>query len=63
LSHAAAIIFYELFNSESKNAEEGLATEHVGDTILRYLSDSMTTAGVEDYKRGLTNRAVKKCAG
>jgi len=63
LSHAAPIIFYELFNSESKDAEEGLATDEVRDTILRYLSDSMTIAGVEDYKIGLTNRAVKNVLG
>ena len=63
LSHAAAIMFYELFNSESKNAEEGLATEHVRDTILRYLSDSMTTAGVEDYKIGADKQGGEKCAG
>ena len=63
LSHAASIIFYELFNSESKDGEEWLATEEVRDTIVRYLSDSMTLAGVEDYKRGLTNRAVKNVLG
>src|SRR5438552_116728 len=59
LSHAAAIIFYELFTSKSKDDEEGLATDEIRDTILRFLSDSMTIAGVEDYKIGLTNRAVK----
>ena len=63
LSHAAAIIFYELFTSKSKDAEEGLATDEIRDTILRYLSDSMTIAGVEDYKIGLTNRAVKNVLG
>jgi len=63
LSHAAAIVFYELHNPASEVTEEELATEEVRKTILRYLSDSMTIVGVEDYKIGLATRAVKNVLG
>jgi len=63
LSHAAAIVFYELHNSASKVTDQALATEEVRKTIPRYLSDSMALVGVEDYKIGLATRAVKNVLG
>jgi TrmH family RNA methyltransferase len=63
ISHAAAIIFYELFNGEPPSNTEELASEKVRETILSYLSESMKTVGVEDYKIGLTARAMRNVMG
>ncbi|MBO0888408.1 TrmJ/YjtD family RNA methyltransferase [Candidatus Bathyarchaeota archaeon] len=63
ISHAAAIIFYELFQSEPSNNTEELASQAVRETIILYLSESMKTVGAEDYKIGLTARAMRNIMG
>jgi TrmH family RNA methyltransferase len=63
VSHAAAILFYEL-QSASFSPERGeLATVEVKDTILRYMSQSLTNIGLEEYKIGLTVRAARNVLG
>lgn len=63
LSHAAAIIFYELYLSREPLAKEELATEEVKMAIVRHLVASLTAAGLEDYKIALTIRACKNLLG
>jgi tRNA/rRNA methyltransferase len=63
LSHAAAIVFYELYHPVLDVTGDELATEDVRKTLLKYLSASMAKAVVEEYKIGLTIRAVKNVLG
>jgi tRNA/rRNA methyltransferase len=63
LSHAAAIVFYELFCTSTNHSTDELAAEDVKSTILRYMSESSTLVGLEDYKTGLTLRAFKNLLG
>ena len=63
LSHAAAIIFYELHSSSINQTTGELAAEEVKSTILRYASESAARVGLEDYKTGLTLRALKNVLG
>ena len=63
LSHAAAIVFYELFAATSKDRGELLASEDVKKTILSYFSTSAISAGLEEYKVGLTMRALRNVMG
>jgi tRNA/rRNA methyltransferase len=63
LSHAAAIIFYELYDSAIVTDGDLLATEDVKRTILGYLSDSASLAGVEEYRVGMTIRALRNVLG
>src|SRR2546425_1424455 len=57
LSHAAAVVFYELHGSaggfpSSEISAERLASQEVKKTILRFLSQSATLSGIEEYERG-----------
>lgn len=63
LSHAAAIIFYELYQSILSETGDELATEYVKRTILEYFSETLTTAGIQSYKIGLTIRALRNVFG
>jgi tRNA/rRNA methyltransferase len=63
LSHAAAIIFYELYQSRTPAAETDLASEDVRRTILGYLSESLSQVGLEEYRIGLTVRAFRSIMG
>jgi tRNA/rRNA methyltransferase len=59
LSHAAAIILYELHQSASPITNDELASEEVKLTIHRYLSESLSEIGLEEYKIGLMARALR----
>lgn len=63
LSHAAAIVFYELHNITGESSTDLLASEQVKNTILRFLSESASLSGMEEYKRGLLTRAVRNVLG
>jgi TrmH family RNA methyltransferase len=63
ISHAAAIIFYELSNPVVATVDEELGNENVKETILSYLAESLAVTGLEDYKIGLTTRALKNVMG
>jgi tRNA/rRNA methyltransferase len=63
LSHAAAIMFYELNRSAVPVPSSDLASEGVKRTILEYLSRSSAKAGLEEYKIGLTARAFRSVMG
>jgi len=63
LSHAAAIIFYELHNSGSIVVGDELAVEQVRTSILNYLARCLSVVGLEEYKIGLTIRALKNVMG
>ena len=63
LSHAAAIVFYELYDVARVPDGDLLATEEVKKTILGYLSNSATLAGLEEYRVGLTIRAFRNVLG
>ncbi|TMI14356.1 RNA methyltransferase [Candidatus Bathyarchaeota archaeon] len=45
LSHAAAIVFYELHVAAGESSMDGLASERVKKTILSFLSDSALRSG------------------
>ena len=63
LSHAAAIIFYELFTSKEDGMPEELASERVKAKMLELLSESAASTGVEEYKVGLAVRAFRNVLG
>jgi tRNA/rRNA methyltransferase len=63
LSHAAAIIFYELYQTTVEEDSDLLAREDVKRTILSYVSDSAIIAGVEEYRAGLAVRALRNVLG
>jgi tRNA/rRNA methyltransferase len=63
LSHAAAIIFYELHQPTIPVAESDLASEEVRQTIIGYLAESLSEVGLEEYKIGLTARALRSIMG
>ncbi len=63
LSHAAAIIFYELFTSTSGGLSEELASEGVKARILESFSESACSAANEEYKVGLAVRAFRNVLG
>jgi TrmH family RNA methyltransferase len=63
LSHAAAIVFYELHSSAGECSPEWLASEEVKRTILGFLSKSAALSGIEEYERGLLNRAFRNILG
>jgi tRNA/rRNA methyltransferase len=63
LSHAAAIIFYELHLSTTSITETDLASDDVRRTILGYLAESLSHVGLEEYKIGLTARALRSVMG
>jgi tRNA/rRNA methyltransferase len=63
LSHAAAIVFYELHNNFAESSTDGFASDQVKKTILRFLSESAQLSGMEEYKRGLLTRAFRNILG
>jgi tRNA/rRNA methyltransferase len=63
LSHAASIIFYELTKARLSVPRMDLASEEVKRTILAFLSELLDKAGLEEYKIGLTVRALKSIMG
>lgn len=63
LSHAAAIIFYELFSSKEEGISEELATESVKTKILEFFGQSAALTGLEEYKVGLAVRAFRNVLG
>src|SRR4029077_3685448 len=63
LSHAAAIIFYELTKPKPSLPRSDLASDDVKRTILGYMSELLTEAGHEEYKIGLTARALTSIMG
>ena len=63
LSHAAAIVLYELFISSGPKYNNALATDDVKSAILQYLSESANHAGVKKYRIGLTTRALRNVLG
>jgi len=63
LSHAAAIIFYELHNTAADSSTDWFASEQVKKTILRFLSQSASLSGMEDYKQSLLIRAFRNILG
>jgi len=63
LSHAAAIVFYELHDSAVEPSTDRLASEEVKKTILGFLSESAVLSGIEQYERGLLTRAFRNILG
>jgi len=63
LSHAAAIVFYELHVAATDSSMDGLASERLKKTILGFLSDSALRSGVEEHDRALLTRAFRNVLG
>ena len=63
LSHAAAIVFYELQIAAGESSPDGLASEEVKKTILRFLSESAIRSGLEEHERVLLTRAFRNLLG
>ena len=63
LSHAAAIVFYELYSIAEESSIDWFASEQVKKTILRFLSESASLSGMDEYKRGLLTRAFRNVLG
>jgi len=63
LSHAAAIVFYELHVAAGESSMDGLASERVKKTILSFLSDSALRSGIEEHDRALLTRAFRNVLG
>ena len=63
LSHAAAIIFYELYSVAGESSIDWFASEQVKRTILRFFSESASLSGMDEYKRGLLTRAFRNVLG
>jgi tRNA/rRNA methyltransferase len=63
LSHAAAIVFYELHNAIVESSTDGFASAQVRKTILGFLSESAELSGMEEYKRKVLIRAFRNILG
>ena len=63
LSHAAVIIFYELFTSKEDRMPEDLASERVRTKMLELLSESAASTGLDEYKVGLAVKAFRNVLG
>ena len=63
LSHAAAIVFYELHVAAGDSSMDGLASERLKKTILGFLSDSALRSGIEEHDRALLTRAFRNVLG
>ena len=63
LSHAAAIVFYELHVTLGESSADRIASEQVKKTILRFLSESASLSGIEENKRRLLTRAFRNILG
>src|SRR5437016_8838914 len=63
LSHAAAIVFYELHVAAGESSMDMLASERVKKTILSFLSDSALRSGIAEDDRALLTRACRNVRG
>jgi len=63
LSHAAAIVFYELHLASGESTTDQLASEQVKRTILRFMSESAAQSGMEQRDRSLLARAFRNILG
>jgi len=63
LSHAAAIVFYELHPISGESATDQLASGEVKRTILRFLSISAAQSGVKEHDRALLTKAFRNILG
>jgi tRNA/rRNA methyltransferase len=63
LSHAAAIVFYELHNTSGESTTDKLASEQVKRTILRFLSESAVLSGMKERDRALLTKAFRNILG
>ena len=63
LSHAAAIVFYEMHLISGESTTDELASEEVKRTILRFMSESAAQSGVEEHDRSLLVRAFRNILG
>jgi TrmH family RNA methyltransferase len=63
LSHAAAIVFYELHNSWDESSIDKLASEQVKKTIIRFLSESAALSGMKERDSALLTKACRNVLG
>jgi tRNA/rRNA methyltransferase len=63
LSHAAAIVFYELHRTSGGSATDELASEQVKGTILGFLSRLAEQSGMRERDRSLLARAFRNILG
>ncbi len=63
LSHAAAIIFYELYASSSKIPREALASGEVKTRILTFVENAAEAVGIRGKDQRLVMRAFKSTLG
>ena len=63
LSHAAAIVFYELHIAAGESSTDDLASEEVKRTILRFLSESASQSGLEAQDNALLEKAFRNVLG
>ena len=63
LSHAAAIVFYELHITPGESSADRIASEQVKKTILRFFSESASLSGMEENKLRLLTRAFRNILG
>ena len=63
LSHAAAIVFYELHLTSGESTTDELASEQVKRTILRFMSESAAQSGMDGHDRSLLARAFRNTLG
>ena len=63
LSHAAAIVFYELFQVNDTKPSQVLADEATKQKILHTLSASAYSVGIKEYKVGIAVRTLRNIMG
>ncbi|HZY95232.1 MAG TPA: TrmJ/YjtD family RNA methyltransferase [Candidatus Bathyarchaeia archaeon] len=63
LFHAAAIVFYELFQVKNTEPSQILANEATKQKILELLSKSAYSVGVKEYKVGIAVRTLRNIIG
>jgi tRNA/rRNA methyltransferase len=63
LSHAAAIVFYEMHLMSGESATDHLASRQVKRTILRFLSESAAQSGMDEHDISLLARAFRNILG
>src|SRR5260370_42466380 len=63
LSHAAAIVFYELHNTPGESATDKIDSAQVKKTILRFLSESAALSGMKERDKALLTRAFRNVLG
>lgn len=63
MSHAAAVIFYELFKNSNVKSPELLADRRVKEACLDFLHRAANSAGLSSRERGLALRAFRNIMG